>query len=244
MFQIGWIIFKLRGLPRREEIETARAIFERVLEIENDNVCARFALASLTLVFGPCSFDQEYDEIEHTPLPFLVWEHEELFGSRQDLFASDEAMQDFVAKYNQRSAEYLARKRASAWNELPGEHLRAAMEAGGPQQALWFSRTRIGRTDLEVDYYCTASDVDRLLEHWWTLGDVLPECDRLNFYNVAGIQLPGNGVGEISEYRRWFEKAIRYESSNPEDSYYAYAHLGESWLYSKPRHILGGMQGS
>ena len=71
LFQIGWIQFKLWGLPPREVIETARAIFERVLEIENDNVCARFALASLTLVFGPCSFDQEYDEIERTPLPFL-----------------------------------------------------------------------------------------------------------------------------------------------------------------------------
>ncbi|MBC8492668.1 MAG: hypothetical protein H8D43_02690 [Chloroflexi bacterium] len=216
-FQIGWCSL---ALGKAEEAQIA---FERVLGLDPDNVCGHFALSYLFLETGSYPFDNEYSLPERDPWAVGLEEVVRLCQEQPD--------------YVVRRQEYLIKARDAAWHGTCGEHLRSALAAGGPTKAL-STRVHFWEGRLEVGYYFSELSVELFLEHLDALGDVLPENLRTGYYDAIGTALEEIGWAgwdwTTTQAQRWYKKAVRWESKNPQELLLAYVHLGQSLCNQTP----------
>ncbi len=229
-FQVGWCSLAL------EKAERARTALQRVLALDPENVCAHFALAYLLLEFGPFPFDNEFSLFERDPAA-VVFERLERAQSENLEVKLEELLKDLLQlasqpEYQARKRDYKLRRNEAIWRE----HLPTVLVAS-VRDALSASASIAGS---DFRYYHAELGVGLLEKHLEALGETVSEDLRADYYDQVGIALVGDwGMDHKQE---WFERAIRWESGDPEDLARAYRHFGEGFFDVTPPDYLAACQ--
>jgi len=219
-FQVGWCSLAL------EKAERARPALQRVLALDPENVCAHFASAYLLLEFGPFSFDNEFSLFERDPAA-VVFQRLERAQSENLEVKVEGLLKDLLqlvsqSEYQARKRDYELRRNEVIWRE----HLQTVLIAG-VHHALSASASIAGS---DFRYYHAELGVGLLEKHLEALGETVSEDLRANYYNRVGVALLDHRGWSMGRTQKWFERAIRWESGDPEDLAVAYTHFGEGFF--------------